>query len=317
MAALGTSIEHYYSHSLATNSLSTYRSGWSAYLRFCTSHSLRHFPPSELHLAAFASHLADRHLSHTTIHVYLAAVAFHSTRLGHSINLIAMPQLHYVLLGIRRVQGSSLSRPLRDPVTNPHLLALRAYLTRVLPPHDALMVWAALTSAFFGLLRASEYCSPSSTSTSPSTLLLSHISFDEDLSAATLFLPMSKTDRFAQGVNISLFAVSSPLCPVSALHHYLTARTTSPGPLFIFSNGDFLTRAWVVAILRVAFPAEPNLNTHSFRIGGASALAQAGIPDYTIQAMGRWSSDSFLRYIRTPRASLRSAQGRMVTPPDH
>ena len=317
MAALGSSIDHYYSHSLATNSLCTYRSGWSAYLRFCSSHGLHPFPPAELHLAAFASHLADRHLSHTTIHVYLAAVAFHSIRLGHSLKFDAMPQLHYVLRGIRRVQGSSLSRPLRDPITNPHMLALRSYLARVFPPHDALMLWAALTSAFFGLLRASEYCSPSPTSTSPGTLLLSHVSFDEELSAATLFLPMSKTDHFGQGVNISLFDLSSPLCPVSALHHYLSVRPSTHGPLFAFSNGDFLTRAWVVAILRVAFPAEPNLNTHSFRIGGASALAEAGIPDYTIQAMGRWSSDSFLRYIRTPRASLRSAQARMVTPPDH
>ena len=262
MAALGYSIDRYYSHSLATNSLSTYRSGWSAYLRFCATHGLHHYPPTELHLAAFASHLADRHLSHTTIHVYLAAIAFHSTRLGHSIHYRTMPQLHHVLQGIRRLQGSSLSRPLRDPITNPHLLGLRVYLARVLPPHDALMVWAALTSAFFGLLRASEYCSPSPSSTSPGTLLLLHVSFDDDLSAVTLFLPMSKTDRFAQGVNISLFAVASPLCPVSALHHYLTARSTVPGPLFIFSNGDFLTRAWVVAILRVAFPAEPNLNTH-------------------------------------------------------
>ena len=39
-------------------------------------------------------------------------------------------------------------------------------------------------------------------------------------------------------------------------------------------------------------------STHSLRIGGASALAAAGVPDYIIQTMGRWKSLAFLMYIR-------------------
>ena len=41
-------------------------------------------------------------------------------------------------------------------------------------------------------------------------------------------------------------------------------------------------------------------SSHSFRIGAASAAAAAGIPDWQIQALGRWSSDCYRGYIRLP-----------------
>ena len=81
-----------------------------------------------------------------------------------------------------------------------------------------------------------------------------------------------------------------------------------PPPLFLLTSGDFLTRDIVIEVLQAAFPGRRDINTHSFRIGGATALAQAGVPDYIIQIIGRWSSDSFLRYIRTPPESLRIFQ---------
>jgi hypothetical protein len=43
---------------------------------------------------------------------------------------------------------------------------------------------------------------------------------------------------------------------------------------------------------------EDEVGTHSNRSGGAMGMALAGTPTYIIMLMGRWSSDSFLRYIR-------------------
>ena len=40
------------------------------------------------------------------------------------------------------------------------------------------------------------------------------------------------------------------------------------------------------------------ISSHSLRIGGASALAAAGVPDYLIRDMGRWRSLTFLTYVR-------------------
>ena len=270
-------------------------------------------PPTDQVLSAFVSHLADRLLTHGTIQVYLSAIAFHSQLRGHRIVYTSMPLLHYVLMGIRKVQGSLLIRPPREPITPRHMLHLRAHIIRCYRSHDALMLWAAFSSAFFGLLRSSEYCSPSPTTLSPSTLLRSHLSFSYDCSSAHLFLPMSKTDRFARGANIPFFALQSPLCPISALWHFARIRHSSPSlPLFILADSSFLTRDFTATVLRDAFPSHPHINTHSFRIGGASALAGAGVPDYIIQVIGRWSSDSFLRYIRTPQDSLRTFQHLML-----
>ena len=41
-----------------------------------------------------------------------------------------------------------------------------------------------------------------------------------------------------------------------------------------------------------------NYNTHSFRVGKASDMAVAGVPEAVIRKAGRWSSDAFKRYIR-------------------
>ena len=45
-------------------------------------------------------------------------------------------------------------------------------------------------------------------------------------------------------------------------------------------------------------PSKLNIFTHSFRIGGTIAAAAAGIPDSTIQILGRWTSNAFRTYLR-------------------
>ena len=49
------------------------------------------------------------------------------------------------------------------------------------------------------------------------------------------------------------------------------------------------------------------LDTHSFRIGGATAAFAAGVPESAIQLLGRWSSDAYRAYLRIPDCTIRSA----------
>lgn len=54
------------------------------------------------------------------------------------------------------------------------------------------------------------------------------------------------------------------------------------------------------------------ITTHSFRSGGAMALANAGLPTHVLQMAGRWKSDAFLFYVTQPVEMLRHLTTRMV-----
>ena len=90
---------------------------------------------------------------------------------------------------------------------------------------------------------------------------------------------------------------------------YLSRRPSTPGPLFIFTNGALLqTRAKLVAHVRQALAQAgidcTHYSGHSFRIGAASAAAEAGYSDSFIQTLGRWKSQAFISYIRTHPSQL-------------
>ena len=122
-----------------------------------------------------------------------------------------------------------------------------------------------------------------------------------------LHLKTSKTDPFRQGITVRIEANNTFLCPVNALRHYVASHPNPQGPLFVFKNGTFLTRADVNALLKSTTNGAANVSSHSLRIGAASTAAAMGCPKYLIQSMGRWSSDCFRRYIRISDSTLRSA----------
>ena len=60
-------------------------------------------------------------------------------------------------------------------------------------------------------------------------------------------------------------------------------------------DGTIPTRAWFLHCLHQHF--SDNVGGHSLHAGSATALAEASIPAYMIQAIGHWSSDTFQIYI--------------------
>ena len=105
------------------------------------------------------------------------------------------------------------------------------------------------------------------------------------------------------------------VCPVRAVREYLEIRARAAGgplpldaSLFVFPDGTPLRRTVFVRLVRALADAagltKAHFAGHSFRIGGATDLARNGVPDHLIKTIGRWKSDCYQRYIRTPQATL-------------
>ena len=307
-------VRRYLLSSLAPSTLLTYRSGMRSYQLFCTQTRNFMFPLCESQLQRFAVSLANR-ISYRTIKVYLCGVQFCSTMIGRHEIIASYSRLYYVLRGIRRVQGDRFHRVRRLPITYHDLtvIATRVNL-QLYTPYQSLMLRTASALAFFGLLRCSEYTSSRRTSYDPdSTLLTSDITFNTEFTIMYVAIKSSKTDPFRVGCTIRVAAVSGPLCPVSLMREYLQSHPSGTGPLFVWSTGRYLIRSDIVILLRRCFPNNIRLNTHSFRIGGASAAASAGVPDSQIQLLGRWSSDAYRRYIHVSDDSVRSLGRALVS----
>ena len=130
-------------------------------------------------------------------------------------------------------------------------------------------------------------------------------------------IKQSKTDPFRHGVQLYLGKTGKDICPVMAILPYLALRGASAGPLFILSDGSFLTRkkfaALVLNTLKQVGVEDAQYNTHSFRIGAATTVKDAGISDVHIKMLEHWKSNAYQLYIRTPQKQLANLSKQLVS----
>ena len=240
-------------------------------------------------------------------------------RFAHTENtlpdpFLAAPLLHLLLHGIKRTLG--LKSRQRLPITMTLLRQIKEELARAPDylPTDKLMLWSAFTLAFYGFLRSSEFTSPSASQFNP----LVHLSTTDvsitSTGCLTLHLKASKTDPYRQGCSLLIAPPHHSVCAVRALRKYLALRPTSrTSPLYVFQSGNYLTGAKVLAIIRTLLQrlgiSSELYASHSFRIGAATSAAEAGLPPWFIQTLGRWSSNCYTLNIRTPPSVLHKVPG--------
>ena len=111
-----------------------------------------------------------------------------------------------------------------------------------------------------------------------------------------------------KGTSVTVPKSHSLICAIKALQLYLTLRKFSYGPLFLFKSGEFLTPQRFAKEIRNLLSKcgqEPtDYAIHSFRIGAATAAANANLPEWIIETMGRWTSDYYQRYIQKPTVAV-------------
>ena len=245
------------------------------------------------------------YLTHTlkpqSIKLYLSAVR--SWHIEHSLPdpTAEVPNLRHFMRGIKRYHGSPPDR--RLPITPVLLHTFRNFSS---PEH--LTLWAAILVAFFGFLRSNEL------------LALRHCDLHRTPAGYQVWIGQSKTDPFRSGASVHLPPSGDPnLCAVTALDALLAGSTTQNGPIFRFQSGTVLTRHrlnHLIQDLAAQSGVEPGrYSSHSFRIGAASAAAAAGVPERKIQALGRWSSDCYKRYVRLPSSETDTVAGTIARMP--
>ena len=251
-------------------------------------------------LSNFAAYLAQS-TRPVTVRVYVSAVRNWHIELGYEDPCAEAVLLKRVLRGICRFHGTDVVAT-RLPITLPILLKLSTACmnTPLLTGTDRLMFRCAMLIAFFGFLRCSEITG-------------AHIRrhcLQVNADHINLHLSSSKTDPQGKGVDIIVGPGRSPLCAVAAAKEYLeaTASQAPESPLFVYTNGQSLTRQAFTATVRCLLASSGHdlchqYSSHSFRIGAATTAAAAGVPESMIRCAGRWQSDACLRYIRTPVAS--------------
>ena len=145
-----------------------------------------------------------------------------------------MPQLEYVIKGLKRSATYSISRT-RLPIT-PELLRTMKTVWQAWDNHrDAAMLWATVTMCFCGFLRSGEVVVPSQSGYDP----YCHLSYGDvlvDNMKALTFLEVrikaSKTDPFRKGVSVFSGMTGSKLCPVAANLDYMIQRGSQQGPSY-------------------------------------------------------------------------------------
>ena len=224
-------------------------------------------------------------------------------------------RLQRVVRGIKRAQGSSSCS--RLPITDGLMMVIFKSLDLSVPDHC--MFWAACNLGYFGFLRSAEFTVPNLASFSSTLhLCVQDIAVDSaiDPSCLRINIKASKTDTFRKDCFIHIRKGRFPLCALQAVLQYLSLRGSSGGPFFLLQDGRPLSRALLTSWIRqimVAAGIPGNFSSHSFRIGASTIAARNGFPDHLIQLLGRWTSNAFQLYIRTPSEALAGLSSRLIS----
>lgn len=262
------------------------------------------------------------HLKYSTIKLYLAGIRRAYIASGFRNPLLndfnqPLIRLQGVLKGVKKVQGASTMA--RQPITGDILATMCNALQRgVFGPYVDLLVETACTVAFFGFLRCGEFTCSDNTFDPGVNLSIQDVSVAQQGQAFILHLKASKTDPFRQGVDIILYRTGQLVCPWRTLSAFLSVRrkmgNAVRGPLFLTPAGTVMSRNWFLEKLQALLNRLGYTNKftgHSFRSGAATTAAKANIPDHLIKTLGRWSSDCYCRYVKTPQTLIRDAQLKM------
>ena len=277
------------------SSASAYSSAVKSYFNFCSLHS---FPvdPTPDTLSFFTVYTAH-YIKPDSVSSYLSGIC---NQLEPFFPDVRSHRHHWLvtktLAGCRKMFPSAASR--KRPVTRAELVNISQQYNSSSSFDDTLAL-AILLTGFHGLMRLGELTWPDNKDLRDYRKVVMRNSVQVNPGSFQFTLPGHKADRLFEGSLVLIQSTELGDDAWAPFTRYLERRDRRfplRAELWLKEDGTIPTRAWFLRFLHHHLAGD--IGGQSLRAGGATALAEAGIPPYMIKAIGRWSSDAFQIYIR-------------------
>ena len=248
------------------------------------------FPVKDIHLALYLQHLSE---SRAAVEEAVHALSWlHEVAGLESVG--TSPIVQATLAGLRRMLARPKSR--KEPVTA-DMLKEMVEAAGPDPSLTDVRLLAMCLVAFAGFLRCDELIK----------LRCSDIVFNTESMVITIV--GSKTDQYREGSSLIVARTGTVTCPVGMMERYFamgglecTAHEhvfraiskTKLGEKLRKGGGLSYSRARKLLLEKIkSMGMDPALfGMHSLRAGGATAAANAGVPDRLFKRHDRWKSES-------------------------
>ena len=258
-------------------------------------------------------------------------------RAGHGDTTTKMHRLWIVLNSLEK---NSVKRPRRLGVTVQMLKWIGKRMATGAESFgelkvDCRMVHAAMVTGWFFMLRAREFADSNGVDQEmilrgqDVSLTTRGQGDEENPQEVTMQFRKTKADQEAFGTCKTMLKTGvEHACVVTALHRLreVAPRRFGSGPeshlpLFRWASGGVIKRLEIQNLLQRAakslgLPAE-RFQSHSLRIGGASALYQATGEIEVVKRTGRWTSSAVQRYLHDSRDVLSGLANKMAEVDQH
>jgi hypothetical protein len=273
----------------------SYSSAANSYITFCRIHN-RALEPTEDTLSYYVVFMCA-FVKAKTVDSYLSGICnqlehyFPNIRLARRSSLVSQ-----TLRGCKRRYGTEVTR--KKPLSKSDLQIVINAIGQS-KSHDDCLFLVLLLTGFHALCRLGELVWPDKVAHQNYRKLALRSSVTWPDNSFGFLLPANKTDPFFEGNRLVIQRLDMPTDPFRPFRTYLASRDKKflhHPELWVRSDGSPPKRAWFIRRLRTYFPKD--IAGQSMRAGGATSLAEAGVPPNHIQAIGRWSSDTFKIYLR-------------------
>jgi hypothetical protein len=154
--------------------------------------------------------------------------------------------------------------------------------------HDDFLFVSQLLSGFFALHRLGELTTPDDKSLIDHRKITSRSSVQLSNDNYRYLLTSHKGDKIFEGNTVIIQRHDIALDPLTQFKRYLSSRDRLfpfSSDLWLRADGSRPTRSFFIRRMRLFFNSD--IAGQSMRAGGATSLAENGVPPHLIQAIGR------------------------------